>query len=178
MILPSWRNATWSARRWVLAMSWLMMTEVIWYCCLASAIMSSTWAIMIGSRPVVGSSNRTTSGLAISAREADALAHAAGQLGGEQALAAGEVEDADEVAGEVGDLAVGEGGVLVQREADVVVDGERVEQGVVLEQHAHALAQLDDLDRRAGREVAAEQGDAAAVGAEQAHHHLEQHGFP
>src|SRR3954464_16048995 len=145
---PSWRNATLSARRWVLAMSWLMMHDVIRYCCLARAIMSSTWAIMIGSRPVVGSSNSTTSGLAIRARarltrlrmppdssagsrrslpvrlririssagrgggEADALAHAAGQLGGQQALAAGEVEDPDQLGGERGDLALGQARVL------------------------------------------------------------------
>jgi hypothetical protein len=45
-----------------------MMTEVIWYCWFASAIISSTFEIMIGSRPVVGSSNSTTSGFAMSAR--------------------------------------------------------------------------------------------------------------
>ena len=68
MICPSWRKPTRSASRCVLAMSWLMITDVIWYCCFASAIISSTFSIMIGSRPVVGSSNSTTSGFATSAR--------------------------------------------------------------------------------------------------------------
>src|SRR6185503_54209 len=88
--------------------------------------------------------------------------------------AAGEVEDADELGGERRDVALREGRVLEQREPDVVVDGARVEQRVVLEQHTHALAQLDDLDGGARREVAAEQHDAAAGRLEQAHHQLEQ----
>ena len=48
--------------------AWLITTEVISYCRRASNSISSTFSIMIGSSPVVGSSNSTTSGLVTRAR--------------------------------------------------------------------------------------------------------------
>jgi hypothetical protein len=67
--------------------------------------------------------------------------------------------------------------VLRQREADVGVDRQRVEQRIVLEQHAHPLAQRQQLDRRGRRQVAAERPHLPAIGPHQPHHQLEQRGL-
>ena len=75
------------AMRKVDAMSWLMTTLVTPVSFEMSRIMSSTFLVATGSRPVVGSSYNRICGFEHErARQADALAHAARQLGRELLL--------------------------------------------------------------------------------------------
>ena len=67
-IWPSSRIAMVSASRRLLAMSWLMITEVMPNSCWVRRMRLSTNSIITGSRPVVGSSKSTTSGFVTTAR--------------------------------------------------------------------------------------------------------------
>ncbi len=112
------------------------------------------------------------------AGQAHALLHAAGQLAGEEVLGAAQPHDPDQLVSPRDRLAPRDGRVLHQRERHVVLHRPRVEESVVLEQHAHPLAKLEDLDRRDLGQIAAEQDDLPAAGAKKTHHQLQQHRLP
>src|SRR5437762_1048054 len=65
------------AMRKALVISWDTTTAVIWLPCVSFKVSSSTTAVMIGSRPEVGSSLNSNSGSSASAREPYALLHSA-----------------------------------------------------------------------------------------------------
>ncbi len=99
------------------------------------------------------------------AREARALAHAAGQLGrdlGPRLLRQADHRELD--ADELGDQPVVEVGVLGEGQADVLRHGARTEQRAVLEQHAHALEDRAARVVAEGGEILAQHLDRAAVG--------------
>ena len=88
------------------------------------------------------------------AGETGALAHAAGQLGRE--LVAGVVRQADQGELERGQLLeqrLRQLQALAQRRLDVLGDGQRAEQGAVLEQHALPRLQGVPLRRRSSRQM-------------------------
>jgi hypothetical protein len=67
--------------------------------------------------------------------------------------------------------------VLAQREADVVVEVHRAEQGAVLEEDAELLAHLEELVVDHVRDGLAVDEDVAVVGVQQADHVLDAHGL-
>ena len=101
------------------------------------------------------------------ARDADALAHAARQLGGKAIVDAGQVDEVERLVDARRDLALVELALLAQSHGDVLADGERVEQRGELEDVADARAQRVQLAPRQLGHVEAVDPDLARVGLEQ-----------
>ena len=76
------------------------------------------------------------------ARDPSSLFHAAGELG---ALAAIQTDGAQSRGDALGDRCRVEPAALLERERDVALDGQKIEQRVVLEQHADAPADRAEL---------------------------------
>src|SRR5262249_37243002 len=98
------------------------------------------------------------------ARDADSLLHTARELAGQLVLAAGETHRAQPRAYSLRDVVGRDATALLERERDVARDVEEVEQRVVLEQHADALAQLAERSLAFADDVLAEHLDLAAIG--------------
>ena len=104
------------------------------------------------------------------AREADALAHAAGDAVGEFDAGVGEAHHFELFAGAGADFGVGELRALAEREAYVVLDVQPLEEGAALEEDAEAVeAAREDLAGGFADAVVADP-DLAGVGDEQADH--------
>jgi hypothetical protein len=73
------------------------------------------------------------------AGEADAFFHAAAEFGGVAIVDFGEADELEGLVDEVGDFWAGEVGVLEEVKGDVFFDGEGVEEGGLLEDHADAV---------------------------------------
>ena len=112
------------------------------------------------------------------AREGAALAHAAAQRLGQPRPSFG--AQADERKPEQRELArqrLGQARVLAQRHHHVLEQAEAAEQRIVLEEHAHAPAQREELALGRARRVAAEQHHAPGARAVQQQHHAQQRGL-
>ena len=110
------------------------------------------------------------------ARERDALAHAARELGGHLAERVGSEPDQRQLEADkrVHEAGV-EGRLLAKRHRDVVGDGDRREQGAILEQHPEAPPQRREPLLVVLRQVLAEQPHASGGRSLQAHHLAQQH---
>ena len=110
------------------------------------------------------------------AGDGDAAAHASGKLGREFVESPLELDEAEGFGGAGGDLVVGE--VLFDEPvADVVADGEGVEERTFLKDSADGAAKLEEVLLAHGADFFAEDEDATGVGAEQAVGELEQDAF-
>src|SRR4051812_42881950 len=111
------------------------------------------------------------------AREAGALAHAARELVGHLVVRALEAHLAQAPRDDLLDLVLALVRVLAQREADVVEQVHRAEEGAVLEQDAELLAHLEEVVVGHVRHGLAVDEHVAVVGVEQADHVLDAHGL-
>ena len=110
-------------------------------------------------------------------RDAHPLAHAPGQLRGQEIVGAGEPHQGEEAVDAIGDLPLAEPGVLPQREGHVLEHGEGVEEGRVLEHVARPPAHGQDLLLAQVVDARAEEIHLAVVGREEAVADAEQHGL-
>ncbi len=95
------------------------------------------------------------------AGEADAFFHAATQFGRVAIVDVGQTDKLEGLVDELGDLFSGEAGVLQQVEGDVFFDGEGVEEGGLLEDHADAVLLQVVFDRSGAGDAV--QGDFTVV---------------
>ena len=78
-------------------------------------------------------------------RQTDPFAHAAGEFGRLFILCAGEIDEFQCLGHGLFDFSAGQGLLAVEQEADILLDGQRVEQRSALEQHAEFSTHLDQL---------------------------------
>src|SRR5262245_22161340 len=107
------------------------------------------------------------------ARHADALAHAARELGGQLLLGAREADALEALAHALAHPLLRPAHVLADRVRDVLVDRERVEQRGALEHHPEVAAQRHPVVLGQAAHVAAEHGDLPGVAAQQPDHVLQ-----
>src|SRR3954451_9736546 len=112
------------------------------------------------------------------AREAGALAHAAGELVRHLLARSLEADLPQAAHDDVLDLVLRLVRVLTQREGDVVVEVHRPEQRAVLEQDAELLAHVEQVVVAHARHRLAVDQDVALVGIQQADHVLDADGLP
>jgi len=100
------------------------------------------------------------------------------QLSGVFALVAGEVDERDDAADAVSDLALLQAQPLAQRKRDVVVNVQRIEQRASLKQDAQLPPRPLQLDLVHLRDVLTVELHGAAIGLEQPAHDAQQHRLP
>jgi hypothetical protein len=110
------------------------------------------------------------------AGDGDAATHAAGELGWELVDGLGELDELEDLFGAGASFGLGDV-LFFQAVGDVVFDGERVEEGGLLEDHADARAELVELVLGHGGDVFAEDADGAGVGLEEPVRELHENGF-
>jgi hypothetical protein len=110
------------------------------------------------------------------AGDGDAATHTAGELGGKLLEGVFEFDEAEGFDDAGVHLFFG-GAVFVEAVGDVVADGEGVEEGGLLKDHADAAAEFEEVDLAHGGDVFAEDLDGAGVGLEEAVDELHKDGF-
>ncbi len=95
-------------------------------------------------------------------RDGDATAHASGELGGKLLDSVFELDEAERLDDAGVNLFFGET-IFVKTVGDVIADGERVEEGGLLEDHADVAAKFEEIDLAHVGDVLAEDVDGAGV---------------
>jgi hypothetical protein len=110
------------------------------------------------------------------AGDSDAAAHASGKLGREFVESLLELDEAEGFGGAGSDFFFGKM-FFHEAIADVVADGEGVEEGALLEDGADVAAELEEVFFAHGADFFSEDEDTAGVGADEAIGELEQNAF-
>jgi len=110
------------------------------------------------------------------AGDGDAAAHSSGEFGGELFDGVFEGDELERFDDAAVDLLLGDV-IFVKAVGDVVTDGEGVEEGRLLEDHADAAAEFEEVDFGHGGDVVAEDVDGSGVGLEEAVDELHEDGF-
>ena len=110
------------------------------------------------------------------AGDGDAAAHASGELGGEFVDGLTEFDEVEDLFDAGAGFRFGDV-LFVEAVGYVVLDGEGVEEGGLLKDHADAGAELVEFDLGDGGDLLAEDADGAGVGAEEAVGELHEDGF-
>ena len=116
------------AMRNALVMSWVTTTAVMWFPCVSFKVSLSTTAVMIGSRPEVGSSLNNSSGSSAKrARKPYAFSHAAADFSRLEILETGQANHLKFLFHDFLDLVWRLVGVLQKRQRHILAHGERRE---------------------------------------------------
>ena len=110
------------------------------------------------------------------AGDGDAAAHSSGEFGRDLIDGVFEGDELERFDDAAVDLLLGDV-IFVKAVGDVVTDGEGVEEGRLLEDHADAAAEFEEVDFGHGGDVVAEDVDGSGVGLEEAVDELHEDGF-
>jgi len=110
------------------------------------------------------------------AGDGDAAAHSSGEFGGDFIDGVFEGDELERFDDAAVNLLLGDA-VFVEAVGDVVTDGEGVEESRLLEDHADAAAEFEEVDFGHRGDVVAEDVDGSGVGLEEAVYELHEDGF-